>query len=216
MVDKQFYESSDDPFASPYHAGVQQQKGSGCFKVFLITSLVGLVALVACCITGGFYIKNSVITDPTELEQLSSDLIDWDFNNELTTVFGLDTFVFQMVFKADPDKGAIMMVQPGSFSGLKVGQRVDGAQQRELQFGGEAESEETVLIERGERTIEIGDHTIILEFNKTESVRTKRKFWEVCGVFPGKRGPVLALIQLQESAYSDKEIEERIRSIKVP
>lgn len=216
MVDKQSYGKNDEPFASPYHGGVQNQKGSGCFKVFLITSLIGILALVGCCIAGGFYVRNSIITDPTDLDQLSRDLIDWEFNDELSTAFGLDTFVFQMVLKADPDKGAIMMVQPGSFTGLKVGQRIDAAQQRELQFGEDTESEETVVIERGERTIEVGDYTLILEFNRSESVRTKRKFWEVCGVFPGKRGPVVGLIQLRESAYSDTDIEERIRAIKLP
>ena len=216
MVEKQFYSNGDDPFSSPYNGQPEREKGSGCLKIVLITGLLGVVALIGCCVAGGFYIKSSIISDPTDLEQLSRDLIDWEFNDELSTAFGLDTFVFQMVLKADPDKGAIMMVQPGSFTGLKVGQRIDAAQQREIQFGGDNESEETVLIERGERTVEVGDYTVILEFNRTESVQSKRKFWEVCGVFPGKRGPVVGLIQLRESAYSDKAIEERIRAIKLP
>ncbi len=216
MVDKQLYGSGDDPFASPYYGRPEKQKGSGCFKVVLITCLVGLVALVGCCIGGGFYIKNSFITEPADLEQLSRDLIDWEFNNEIATAFGVDTFILQMVLKTDPEKGVIIMMQPGSFAGLTVGQRIDGAQQREIQFGGDSETEKTVVLERGERTIDVGEHKLVLEFNQTEGVRSKRKFWEVSGVFPGKNGAVIGLIQVRESAYSDVDIENRIRAIKLP
>jgi hypothetical protein len=216
MMAQQPFGSINDPATIPWYDQPDRKRGSGCLKVLLITTVIGGMALVGCCVGAGFYFKNALISEPAEVEQLSRELIDWEFNNELSPVFAIDSMFVKVVLLGDVDKGALMMVHTGIFGGVTVGDPVRLSETPEFRFGEKSDREDTVILEAGERTIEVGDYKLNLEFNKTQGLRSKLVYWEVAGVFPGSHGPVIAALQLRESAYSDSDIERLIRAIKLP
>ena len=157
-----------------------------------------------------------MITSTDRQEELARELVDWEFNDKLPTQFAFDSFFGRMVVKGEEEKGFVVLVQPGGiFMDLKTGQKMEG-DQWSFGFGDQGEGEGTVVVVEGERKIEVGPYELELVFNKTRGTRNGDTYWEVLGVFPGKRGPCIGALQLHESEWTDEAIEKAIQSIRLP
>lgn len=196
----------------PYQQSAPRKQRSGCLKIFVITAIICTLLGVACCVFAGWYVTNSTVTDPGQLATMSDELIEWDFNDEIPPVFGIDVYFFKMVVQSDPSNGMIMVIQL-RLADLGVGTPISIDEGSAVDFSAKDEREETELVEDGDKNIIVGDETVVLDFNKTRGRQSGIVYWEIAGVVPGKAMPVLVFMQLNESRYSEALIEQRVRGL---
>jgi hypothetical protein len=209
-----------DPYSSPYAKAAKdldRKGGFGCSHYVVIAISVIAVLLIAAFGFAFFYVWRSVLQSPAEQERLAADLVNWEFNQQLPTLFAYDAFFGRTVVKGDEGKGYMILVHPGIFfSDLKVGSKLNDQQKLEIDFGDQPEAETTILVQTGERVIQLEPYELNLTFNKTRGTTSGSVYWEVTGVFPGKYGPCIGALRLRESVWSDDEIEQIIRKIRLP
>ncbi len=183
-------------------------------KYFLVGSLIGLLACGGCCVGTVVFLINGFVSDAEQIGQLADQMVDWEFNDELSGEFGLNYFLLSVVGLADPDKGMVILMQSRLITDDQSASEVRKSIRRQMEFGSNDDREQTDVIEGGERTIEIRGQQVPLMFNKTRGRESGKIFWEIAGVIPGKPWPVVLFMELRDDAYSDDVIEQRLRSIR--
>ncbi len=208
------YGKTEKPFSSPYEAKPEPPRRSGCMKYFVIASIFGLLAVVACCVGGVIFIINGFVTDPDEIEQLAREMVDWEFNDELDGAFGIDNFVITVAGLSERDRGMIILMQSRFIADSESADEVRSSIREQMEIGSDENREKTDIVESEERSIDIRGESVDVTFNKTKGRRTDRIYWEVAAIIPGEPYPVVIFMQLHDDAYNGDVIEQRLRDIR--
>lgn len=214
MSETQRYGPQDEPFSSPYGPPPEPRRKSGCLKIFVLTAIVCVVGMVACCVGGLIYLNSMVVRDPAEARRIADEMVDWKFNAEFSNLGAIDAFFIRWVIMLDPETGNITMVQSRLFPDEASAGEAESQMRSQFNMGAGQEVEETRLVKSGEKTIEVRGEKVRFVFDETSGVESGETFWEVTGVIPGEPYPVVVFIKLRQSAYSEAAIVERLQGIR--
>lgn len=209
----EYQQKSEQPYEGKPYDSPGEKKKSGCFKGCVIIGIVGVVALVACCVGGVFYIRSGVTTDVAKANDIAKEIINWDFNEEIDAKLGLSMFFARVAIKENAQKGVIFIADTPYADSEDFGKQMDGQLRGQLNSSGGSE-EETELVAKGEETLEIKGETCKFSFNHTKGTETDADYWEVIGVVPGNENPTFVMMKLLHSAYDKQAIIDRLNSIK--
>ncbi|MGI9519295.1 MAG: hypothetical protein ACR2NP_19750, partial [Pirellulaceae bacterium] len=136
----------------PYDAPGERRGMSGCLKAFIIVLVVGVIALLSCCIIGAVYFSRGITQEPAKVREIAGNVINWEFNNELDPVFAVNYFFARVAVLADPEKGMILIADSKYAPAEDIGKQIDQSVRGEIDSG-DADFEDTVVVEAGERDI---------------------------------------------------------------
>jgi hypothetical protein len=201
-----------DKFDMPYAMEPPQRRGSGCLKVFVITAVLGVIGSVACCAGMTLYVMNNFTRSPEEGRELANRLVSWEFNDEFTAVFSVDLFLFRMVTLSKGDRSAIVLIQIPFMPKSEVGEPLDDS--GEFNFPTGDDEEDTEVLEEHVRTIPVRGKDIQFVFRQTRGRESGMTWWEVGGIIPGERGPIIVALKLDAGEYDADTIARRLESIR--
>lgn len=208
----EYQPKTGDQYQAPYDTPPEQKK-SGCLKAFIILTIVGVVAMLSCCIGGAFYIRGGIVADPVKAREIANQIIDWDFNEEIEVKAAVNYFFARAAFLIDPSKGFVMIADSKYVEAKDVGRQMDTQLRSQANVGEGDIVEETELIEKGEEIIDVKGEAITFSFNHTRGAKTEKDYWEVMGIVPGKENPTFVLLKLLQSAYDKDAIIDRLKGI---
>ena len=204
---------SNDSFEKPYQAETRgEKKRSGCFKGCMIVGILGIVAVLTCCIGGFFYFRGAVKTDPVAIRAIAAELADSSFNDELSPAMGMSTFFMDMTIFADKEGSMLLM-----FHSPYMEANIEGADVRfrsSMEQNSEGEFEKTKMVENGEETITVKGEQVVFDFDHTQGEDTGTDYWEVSAVVPAEKGATIFLLRVKHDQYARQDVIDRLSSIK--
>lgn len=200
-------------YQAPYDSPGERRGMSGCTKAFLIIGGLGIAACLACCVGGWFYIRSAVVTDPAEVKQMADQIVDWEFNEELNGKFGMNMIVARVAVMGDPAVGMMLLVDSKYADPEDMSKEIEGQFETEFNSDDNSFMEETDVIERGDRDIEIQGQTYNIQFNKSRGKTSGKEYWQVLAVIPGKAHPAFIMLEVLAENYDEEEIIRRFESL---
>jgi len=114
---------------------------------------------------------------------------------------------------ADPDKGFLMVVDTKFADAKDMGRQMDDQFRSQMETNDDL-SEETEVIEKGEREVQIKGETYTLQFDKTRGKDSGKEYWEVLAVVPGKEYPAFVMLKVLADVYEEEAIISRFENLK--
>jgi len=212
------------PYDGPYQGSPADQpvkQGMGCgMKLFLgCLGMFGLLCLVCC--GGGYWMsKNGMQEDstPEGVRTTTAEIVDMEvpatFVPEQAVTMNMFGFLKMKiaVYKARKGVEGQLALMQFAMPEAMAEQQKEAFQQQNP--GQRQNSEKLVELKSETRKFKIRGEDSSFQFTELEHKDTKEKWRGVSGTFPSKEGSGLLNLQVQESAYDEKEIIKMIESIR--
>ncbi len=198
-------------FQVPYQKPTPDKRLSGCAKMTLAVSALGVLFLVLICVAGSLFVRQSLTRQPEQVRQLGSQILDWDPPATLPPLAGMDVWIARFVFFGDPPRGLAMWGDSRFMNGDPLKEQMQDQIQADV---GGKQFEETRTIEAGIRQFTIRGESTELTFNQTQGKTSGNRYWELLGVVPGRRHPVFLYLRLRQDEYTEQNIDAMIQSIR--
>jgi len=197
------------------------QKKSGCgmkFILILLASLGGITLLCCCGIGFSLYSMKPVIeNDPVLAKQNLSQIIKVDLPDGFEPKNTFTMQIFSMismngVYIEDPKSGAIILLE---FSGT-LSENKDLQNKISEGVGTGQSSEELNVLEQKTRELTINGQTVKFNFIKGKDKKSGKEIRQILGIFPGKKGPVMLIMNVSEEKWNEEQTLKMLKSIKIP
>ncbi len=210
--------SSFNADAGAHSAGGRK---SGCgmkFFLILLAAVGGLTILCCCGIGISLYsITPELEENPALVKQNLARMLEIDLPEgyEAKKSFRMNLFsLISMdgVYIENPDSGVILLME---FSGsLAENKELQDSFKKEL--GGSDSSEELNIEEKKTREVKIGGKAVPFVFIKGTEKETNRAVRQVQAILPGRKGPILFVMNIGEDSWDEEQVLKMLESINIP
>ena len=187
----------------------------------IILAIGGVVLLLCICVgsialyfgvQAGQALQQAVVTNPDEVATIANEIAEYDLPSGYDEQFGMSLFGFDLVVIAPSPMGRnelIMLMQFPASAGLSQAEmEAQMRQNTQQQLGNRDIQFETV----GQTTANIRDTEVTLTLSEGTS-EDGTEVRQLMGVFPGKGGPTLLMIQGQVTDWDQARVDTFIESI---
>ena len=221
---------STDPYQSEQgYPGQTSPPGmsSGTKALLIVLIVLGILMLLCCGVAGVFFFsvgkwaQDAMSQDPVRIRATTQEMVDMDLPAELQPQMMLDMkvpftgqrFMTWAVFRDDASDSQLLLVGIGEGMPRQSEEQMRREIQNSLRQQGDSGVEEMRVENARDYEVEIQGSRAVFQISEGVGRTSGRPRIQASGVFEGKSGPVMLLLDADAEAFSEERVVEILDSI---